>query len=280
MNLTVTALYGVAAIPVLSRVVEILWTITKGEYDFRTRGRFNKHNHFWDYSPYILILPYSVVVNLVSLILGKKNFDFLFTVAMCFAIELFFIASYRMLNEYRSWQARRLRARWREATSPPIGDVFCPPDPDAPPRQGSAWNGRQIDFDLVYTGAGLLIAWNRRESRFIQADLKKAESYLNARKWLREITESYYGTGIGGVVGVFLFRVKTDSPEDDEYLWVVAGDVPATHFSCENASSPRQALKKYLAAMNVRPQREADDVARAVRKRLEMLGNFLAEHRF
>ena len=272
--ITVIALYGAVAIPVFLRVVKILWTITKGEYDFRTKGRFNKHNHFWDYSSYILILPWSAVLNIMFLLQGKKNFDFLMVVAICIVIELFFWASYRMLNEYRSWQARRLRAKWCEATSPPIGDVFCPPNPDAPPRQECHRNDKQINFDLVYTSDGLLIAWNLRESQFIQADLKKAESYLNTRKWFRKTVGSYYGTGIGGVFSVFLFRVKIDSHDDDEFLWVVTGDIPTTHIFCENTPSPQQALREYLSAMPGVWKNKTES-SETILQRLQLLSDFL-----
>ncbi len=85
--------------------------------------------------------------------------------------------------------------------------------------------------------------------------------------------------GIGGVFGVFLFRVETDSPEDDEYLWVVAGDIPATHFSCKNARSPRQALRKYLDLMNGRRQSEAE-TSGGLSKRLRMLENYRSENHF
>jgi len=271
----------VLGIPAFCRAAEMLWKLTKGEYDYRVKGRFNKNVHLWDYSPYVLILPGSAVMNLVSLIIGRRipwfeNFGFV--LALCVAVEAFAWAAYRLLNAYRSLQARRQREKWRAATAPPV-DLVSPPEPDRAPRQGYPYNGVQIDFDSVYDSDGLLIAWTRRESLLIRSDVETASAYLNARAWFRNIVRSYYGTGIGGVFGVFLFQVETDSPEDDAFLWVVAGDVPATHLSCENARTPRQALRKYFDAMNGRWQNGTDDTTSAVRKRLELLEQYLSKRR-
>ena len=281
-NLSLICLLGVLGIPVFFRVAEILWKLTKGEYDYRVKGRFNRNIHFWFWPSYILLIAGCAVIDLIELILGEKKLcwflNFGFVLALCAAVEAFFHAAYRLLNAYRSLQARRRREKWRAATAPPV-DLVSPPEPDRAPRQGYPYNGVQIDFDSVYDSDGLLIAWTRRESQLIRSDVEKAAAYLNARAWFRNIVKSYYGAGIGGVFGVFLFQVETDSPEDDAFLWVVAGDVPATHLSCENARTPRQALRKYLDAMNDRWQNGTDDTTRAVRKRLKLLEQYLSKRR-
>lgn len=280
-NLGLICLLGVLGIPVFFRVTEILWKLSKGEYDYRVRGRFNKHYHYWEYRHYVIILAGSAFMNSIALIVGEKIdwfWNFGFVLALCVAIEAFAWAAYRLLNAYRSLQALRQREKWRAATAPPL-DLVSPPEPDRAPRQGYPYNGGQIDFDSVYDSDGLLIAWTRRESLLIRSDVEKATAYLNARAWFRNIVKSYYGTGIGGVFGVFLFQVETDSPEDDAFLWVVAGDVPATHLSCENARTPRQALRKYLDAMNDRWQNGTDAPTRAVRERLELLEQYLSKRR-
>lgn len=268
------AIFCGLGIPVFFRAAEILLALVKGEYDYRVKGRFNRNIHFWFWRSYILLLGGSAVINLIELILGEKKvcwfLNFWFALALSVGIELFFWAAYRLLNAYRSRQARRRREKWRAATGAPL-DLQCPPEPDRAPRQGYPYNGVQIDFASVYDSDGLPIAWTRRESQLIRTDVEKAAAYLKQRTWFRGIVRSYYGMGIGGVFGVFLFQVETDSPEDDAFLWVVAGDVPATHFSCENARTPRQALRKYLDAMNGRWQNGADDTTRAVRVRLELL---------
>ena len=275
------AIFCGLGIPVFFRVAEILWQLIKGECDYRVKGRFNRNIHFWFWPSYILLIAGSAFIHLIEFILGEKKLcwflNFWFVLALSVGIELFFWAAFRLLNEYRSMQARRQRAKWREAVGTRL-DLSCPLEPDRAPRQGNPYNGKQIDFDSVYDG-GLPIAWDRRESLLIQADREKAESYLKARAWCRAVTESHYGMGIGGVFGVFLFRVETDSPEDDEYLWVVAGDIPATHFSCENARSPRQALRKYLDLMQDRRQSEAE-TSGDLSKRLRMLENYRSENHF
>jgi len=277
------AIFCGLSLPVFFRAAEILWKLTKGEYDYRVKGRFNRNIHFWFWQSYILLLAGSAFFNLIELIIGEKTLcwflSFWFALALSVGIELFFLATYRLLNAYRSVQARRQRMKWRAATGARL-DLQCPPEPDRAPRQGYPYNGEQIDFASVYDSDGLPIAWTRRESLLIQADVEKAEAYLKRRAWFRNTVRSYYGTGIGDVFGVFLFQVETDSREDDAFIWVVAGDVPVTHFSCENARTPRQALRKYLDAMNGRWQNGTDDTTRAVRRRLELLEKFSSKRRF
>ena len=185
------ALFCGLSVPVFFRAAEILWAITKGEYDFRIKGRFNKPIHFWYWPSYILLFAGSGFCLLIELILGEHKLcwflNFGFVLALSVAIELFFWAAYRMLNAYRSLEARRQRTKWREETGAPL-DICRPPDPDRAPRQGEPYNGEQIDFALVYPVDGLLIAWTKRESLIIQEDFKKAEYYLKARQWIRDIT--------------------------------------------------------------------------------------------
>ena len=76
----------------------------------------------------------------------------------------------------------------------------------------------------------------------------EATAYIKHFKWRRGVKESFFGCGIGGVVAVFLFRVAGD-PGVDEWLWVVAGDMPSAYFVTDRAPEPITALHVYCELM-------------------------------
>lgn len=86
------------------------------------------------------------------------------------------------------------------------------------------------------------------ETRQLMEMLQEARSYLLGHSWCREILESYWGDGIGGVVAVFYFVVRTSGGSDD--LWVVCGDLPTAYFVPERASEPISALLVYCDLMD------------------------------
>jgi hypothetical protein len=73
-----------------------------------------------------------------------------------------------------------------------------------------------------------------------------SSAYLLSFKWCAAVTESYYGDGIGGIVAVFLHRIRPTRPDVDEYLWVVVGDVPPAYFVVDNLKSPSEVLESYI----------------------------------
>ena len=78
--------------------------------------------------------------------------------------------------------------------------------------------------------------------------LARAQSYLTSFHWCQGISERYVGVGIGGVLALFLFRLK-DPGEVDEWLWVVEGDLPSAYFVVDEAATPAAALSAYCELM-------------------------------
>jgi hypothetical protein len=62
--------------------------------------------------------------------------------------------------------------------------------------------------------------------------------------------ERHLGYGVGGVVGVFLFRFARPIGEaGDQLLWVVEGDVPSAYLVTDGAPTPKAALERYCELM-------------------------------
>lgn len=95
------------------------------------------------------------------------------------------------------------------------------------------------------------------ETRELRAALEEARSYLTSFSWCTRIEEEFFGLGIGGVVVVFLFRIRPVGAID-HWLWVIAGDIPSAYLVTDRARSPVDALAGYCELM--------EDWIRAVRQ--------------
>ncbi|MDC3961311.1 hypothetical protein [Polyangium jinanense] len=86
------------------------------------------------------------------------------------------------------------------------------------------------------------------ETSELQVMLETARSYVTSFGWCDGIEEEFFGLGIGGIVGVFLFRIRPVGAID-EWLWVIAGDLPSAYLVTDRAASPTEALEVYCELM-------------------------------
>ncbi len=90
---------------------------------------------------------------------------------------------------------------------------------------------------------------DEKDSSLLDELLGRAVDYLCSQPWCPKITEKFFGFGIGGVVGVFLFRLSKKINEIDEFLWVIVGDLPSAYFVIDRAQNPKGALEIYCELM-------------------------------
>lgn len=90
---------------------------------------------------------------------------------------------------------------------------------------------------------------DEEEIRLLQHMAQEAQDYLLGFTWCLEIREAYFGGAYGGVVSVFFFRITPASPEIDEWLWVVIGDLPPAYLVIDVSRTPSQALESYILEM-------------------------------
>lgn len=88
------------------------------------------------------------------------------------------------------------------------------------------------------------------ESKLLHGYFEEALEEINYYTWHDGVLESFFGIGVGGIFAVFLFKVKPNRPEVDEYMWVVVGDLPPAYITCEDAPNPACALDGYVGAMD------------------------------
>jgi hypothetical protein len=79
--------------------------------------------------------------------------------------------------------------------------------------------------------------------------LSRARTYLESFPWHRGVQDAYFGLGVGGIVGVFLFKVRPSEARHPHLTWVVVGDLPPAYISVDDAPNPATALDSYIGAM-------------------------------
>ncbi len=75
---------------------------------------------------------------------------------------------------------------------------------------------------------------------------KKAESYLLSFYWCLEVKECFLYTNIGDVFAIYLFDIINTASDDDNLLWVVAGDIPSMYLDVIGPRSTTEVLEDYI----------------------------------
>ncbi len=106
----------------------------------------------------------------------------------------------------------------------------------------------QIDFSKVRP-ANEIVGEDEEDTILLKGHLTEAVDYVNRQKWCSEIVECFFGFGVGGVAAVFLFNIRSDDPEVDDYVWAVVGDIPPLYLTVEDCPNPACALDGYIGAL-------------------------------
>ena len=106
-----------------------------------------------------------------------------------------------------------------------------------------------FDFSSVVP-AEQMTGGDAEETELLRGMLEEAKEFLGAFDWCESIEESYFGLGVGGVVAVFLFRIRPKREGIDDLLWVVVGDLPPAYQVTDNSPSPTLALEGYVELMS------------------------------
>lgn len=91
---------------------------------------------------------------------------------------------------------------------------------------------------------------DEEETVLLNEMLREAKNFVSNFRWCRSIAESFVSeVAIGGVVAVFLLRIEPASPEVDDQLWVVVGDLPTAYLVTDQAPDGEAALRLYIGEM-------------------------------
>jgi len=90
---------------------------------------------------------------------------------------------------------------------------------------------------------------SRSETSDLRAMVDDAKRYVERFKWCEAVLESYAGITIPGVVAVLLHKIRPTTPEADEWLWTVTGDLPPAYIVVDDAPNAPAALEGYVGEM-------------------------------
>ena len=75
---------------------------------------------------------------------------------------------------------------------------------------------------------------------------KEAEEYLMSFAWCNKIITSDLYLNLGSTLCIFLFEIENNASKDDNYLWVIAGDIPFMYLDIHGPKSTKQVLEDYV----------------------------------
>jgi hypothetical protein len=109
---------------------------------------------------------------------------------------------------------------------------------------------RDFELPVRYVGSAEDVAGESPEdTNLLRSMAREAESYLCSFAWCQSVEKRYFGAGVGGVVGVFFFRIRPSRLGVDEWLWVIVGDLPPAYLVTDQAKTPSEALRVYIHEM-------------------------------
>jgi hypothetical protein len=74
----------------------------------------------------------------------------------------------------------------------------------------------------------------------------EAEQYLLKFSWCGAIRDSVLYTNLGSKLCIFLFEIDNASSSEDDFIWIVAGDIPFIYLDGYGVKSTREALRNYI----------------------------------
>ena len=88
------------------------------------------------------------------------------------------------------------------------------------------------------------------ELKCILALQYKAQNYLQTFKWCKSVKSSWYDKDycIYEQIGVFLFEIEPSSAEVDDFIWIVAGDLPFVYLD-KSVKTASEVLEVYCELM-------------------------------
>lgn len=74
----------------------------------------------------------------------------------------------------------------------------------------------------------------------------KAEAYLKGFAWCKEIISCNLYTNIGRVFCIFLFEIENIASKEDNFLWVIVGDIPSMYLDTFGPKTIKKVVETYV----------------------------------
>ncbi|HEX4320995.1 MAG TPA: DUF4826 family protein [Acidobacteriaceae bacterium] len=94
-----------------------------------------------------------------------------------------------------------------------------------------------------------IVGDSAEDTALLRGMATEAKEFLSRNDWCKSIEQLHFAYGIGGVIGVFLFKIVPNSPDVDKCLWVIVGDLPPAYIVTEDNPRAADAIEAYCSEM-------------------------------
>ena len=78
----------------------------------------------------------------------------------------------------------------------------------------------------------------------------EAAGYLKSFSWCGNILSANLYTNLGEKLCLFLFEIDNLTSKDDNFLWVIVGDIPPMYLDIHGAKSTKEVLENFVFLAN------------------------------
>ena len=75
---------------------------------------------------------------------------------------------------------------------------------------------------------------------------KEAENYLLGFKWCAETKGSFLYNNYGKIFCIFLFEITNTQSSEDNFLWIIVGDIPPMYLDSYGPRTTREVVEDYI----------------------------------
>jgi len=75
---------------------------------------------------------------------------------------------------------------------------------------------------------------------------EEAKAYLMGFAWCHKIIQSYIYLNLGSTLCIFVFKIDNIASDDDDFLWVIVGDIPSMYLDIHGPRTTKQVLEDYI----------------------------------
>ena len=84
----------------------------------------------------------------------------------------------------------------------------------------------------------------------VETLLIEAENFLSEFDWCIKIIDGWLAASFGYILNIFYFRIHPDYRScQDEFVWIIVGDIPSAYIDVVSAPTAFDALKSYINVM-------------------------------
>lgn len=80
----------------------------------------------------------------------------------------------------------------------------------------------------------------------LKAIHEEAKNYLLGFKWCTEIKSSFLYTNLGSTFCIFLFEIVNSQSNEDDFLWVIVGDIPPMYLDVYGPQTTKEVVEDYI----------------------------------